>query len=211
MTPPITFPPNAFLRENEEDDGLFYAMPRRVVHIDDAARAALTRLYGALLPPRGIVLDLMASWRSHLPDSFAGTAIGLGLNRDEMADNPQLSQAIVQDVNRDPGLPFNDAAFDAALCAVSVQYLTRPVEVFREVWRTLKPEAPFVISFSNRCFPEKAVALWHAATDRQHVAVVVAYFEASGGLGQGWRDLVDTAHEPPDGDPLWVVLALKAG
>jgi hypothetical protein len=85
------------------------------------------------------------------------------------------------------------------------------VEVFREVWRTLKPEAPFVVSFSNRCFPEKAVALWHAASDRQHVAVVVAYFEASAGLGQGWRDLIDTAHEPPAGDPLWVVWALKAG
>jgi SAM-dependent methyltransferase len=211
MGPPITFPPNAFLRENEEDDERFYTMPRRVVHIDDAARAALTRFYGAVVPPRGSVLDLMASWRSHLPDSFAGSAIGLGLNRDEMADNPQLSQAIVQDVNRDPRLPFTDAAFDAVLCAVSVQYLTRPVEVFREVWRTLKPQGPFVVSFSNRCFSEKAVALWHAASDRQHVAVVVAYFEASGGLGQAWSELIDTAHEPPGGDPLWIVAALKAG
>jgi SAM-dependent methyltransferase len=211
MGPPITFPSNAFLRENEEDDEVFYTMPRRVVHIDDAARAALTRLYGALVPPRGSVLDLMASWRSHLPATFAGSAVGLGLNRDEMGDNPQLSQAIVQNVNRDPRLPFNDAAFDAVLCAVSVQYLTHPVEVFREVWRTLKPQAPFVVSFSNRCFPEKAVALWRAASDRQHVAVVVAYFEASGGLGQSWHDLIETAHEPSAGDPLWVVWALKAG
>jgi hypothetical protein len=79
------------------------------------------------------------------------------------------------------------------------------------VWRTLKPQAPFVVSFSNRCFPEKAVALWRAASDRQHVAVVVAYFEASGGLGPCWQDLVETAHEPPAGGPLWVVWALKAG
>jgi SAM-dependent methyltransferase len=209
MVPPIAFPPHAFRRENEEDDRLFYAMPRRVVHIDDAARAALTRLYGALVPPGGCVLDLLASWRSHLPTTFTGTAIGLGLNRDEMADNPQLGQAVVQDVNREPRLPFNDTAFDAALCAVSVQYLTQPVEVFREVWRTLKPEAPFVVSFSNRCFPEKAVAVWRAASDHQHLAVVVAYFEASGGLGQGWRDILEFAHEPPTGDPLWVVWALK--
>jgi SAM-dependent methyltransferase len=207
---PIAFPPGAFRRENEEEDSLFYAFPRRVVHLDDAARAALTRLYGALVPPRGCVLDLMASWRSHMPAPFTGTVLGIGLNREEMADNPQLSQALVHDVNREPRLPFNDGAFDAALCAVSVQYLTQPVEVFREVWRTLRPGAPFVVSFSNRCFPEKAVALWRAASDHQHLALIVAYFEAAGGVGRSWSDLTEFAHEPPAGDPLWVVWALRA-
>jgi hypothetical protein len=203
------FPPGAFRRENEEDDRLFYAWPRRVVHLDAPAVAALSQLYGLLVPPGGCVLDLMASWRSHLPPSFAGTAIGLGINRQEMQENPQLRQAIVQDLNREPTLPFNDAAFDAVLCAVSVQYLTRPVEIFREVRRTLRLGGFFIVSFSNRCFPEKAIALWRAANDQQHVALVVAYFDASGGLGRAWGEVSEYAHTPPAGDPLYTVWAAR--
>src|SRR5262249_1392937 len=202
----IVFPAGAFRRMNEDDDRLFYTVPRRVVHIDDEAIAALGGLYAALVPPAATVLDLRGSWRSHLAPSFRGTVIGLGLNRDEMRDNPRLAQGIVHDLNREPALPFNDAAFDAAVCAVSVQYLTHPVEVFRDVARCLKPGAPFVVSFSNRCFPEKAVALGHAADDRQHVAIVTAYFAASGVFGS-----VDQwAHTPEARDPLYAVWASRA-
>jgi len=206
VTKAIEFPPGAFRRFNEDDDLLFYAQPRRVVHIDDGAIAALVGLYAALVPPAATVLDLMASWRSHLPSSFAGTVIGLGLNADEMRDNPRLAQGIVHDLNRAPTLPFNDGAFDAALCAVSVQYLTRPVEVFREAARCLKPRAPFILSFSNRCFPDKAVALWHAADDHQHVSIVTAYFAASA----AFADVHEWANPLPAGDPLYAVWAARA-
>jgi SAM-dependent methyltransferase len=209
MAPSLAFPPGAFRRENEEDDRLFYASPRRVVHLDAPAIDALSGLYGLLVPARACVLDLMASWRSHLPPSFAGTIIGLGLNRQEMQENPGLREAVVQDLNREPTLPFNDAAFDAAVCAVSVQYLTRPVDVFQEVRRTLKPDGLFIVSFSNRCFPEKAVALWRAANDSQHVALVVRYFDASGGLGGAWSQVSEYAHTPPAGDPLYAVWAAR--
>jgi SAM-dependent methyltransferase len=208
---PLAFPPGAFRRIDEEDDRAFYAIPRRVVHIDEAAVAALARLYAELIPRRGCVLDLMASWRSHLPASFTGTLIGLGMNRAEMLDNPQLAQGIVHDVNREPALPLGDDAFDAALCAVSIQYLTRPVEVFRDVQRTLRPGAPFIVSFSNRCFPEKAVALWRVATDAQHISIVTAYFVVSDETGRGWGQLYERAHTPPGGDPLYVVWGTKTG
>jgi SAM-dependent methyltransferase len=201
----LDFPPGAFRRFNEDDDRLFYAQARLVVHLDEPALAALTRLYGLVVPPTGCVLDLMASWRSHLPPWFEGTVIGLGLNHEEMRDNPRLGQALVHDVNREPTLPFNDQAFDAAVCSVSVQYLVRPVEVFREVRRALKPGAPLVVAFSNRCFPEKAVALWHAANDAQHVAIVTAYFQAAG----GFEGLAEFAHTPATGDPLYAVWGLR--
>ena len=206
---PPPFPPGAFQREDEDPDPEFYAMPRRVVHIDDGAIAALGAVYEALVPAQGCVLDLMGSWRSHLPVSFTGELIGLGLNGAEMADNPQIRQAVVHDLNRDPTLPFADEAFDAAVCAVSVQYLTRPVEVFREVRRALRPRAPFIVSFSNRCFPQKAVALWLAATDEQHVAIVAAYFRGSDGDETGWSELSVHAHRPPGGDPLYAVWGTK--
>ncbi len=201
------FPPAAYAREDDSSDGSFYANPRKVVHIDDGAIAALGRLYADVLPSGGRLLDLMSSWRSHLPAGFAaGEVVGLGLNADEMADNPQLARALVHDVNDDPRLPFGDAEFDGAMCAVSVQYVLHPLRLFRDVRRVLRPGAPFVVSFSNRCFPTKAVAVWLSATDQQHLTLVRAYFEAAG----GWTDTKEEDRSPgDDGDPLYAVWARR--
>ena len=129
--------------------------------------------------------------------------VGLGLNAEEMADNPQLTRAIVHDVNGDPRLPFGDEAFDGAMCAVSIQYVIHPVLLLREVRRVLRPGAPVVVSFSNRCFPTKAVAVWLDTTDQQHARLVRAYFETAG----GWVDVKDEDRSPGPGDPLYAVWA----
>jgi len=199
------FPPEAYAREDESPDDHFYRGPRRVVHIDDGAIAALGRLYAGALPAGGRLLDLLSSWRSHLPDGFrAGEVVGLGLNAEEMADNPQLARTVVHDVNRDPRLPFGDGEFDGAMCAVSIQYVIHPRLVFREVRRVLRPGAPFVVSFSNRCFPTKAVAVWLGTTGRQHLRLVRSYFEGAG----GWTDVAEEDRSPADnGDPLYAVWA----
>lgn len=200
-------PAAAFARDDETPDVRFYAGPRKVVHIDDEAIAALGRLYAVVLPTGGRLLDLMSSWRSHLPaDHHAREVVGLGLNAEEMADNPQLTRFVVHDVNRDPRLPFGDGEFDGATCAVSIQYVTHPLLFLREVYRILRPGAPFVVAFSNRCFPTKAVAVWLAATDQQHVALVRSYFAAAG----GWVDVRAEDRSAGDGDPLYAVWA-RAG
>jgi SAM-dependent methyltransferase len=199
-------PPAAYARDDESADARFYVVPRRVVHLDEGAIAALGRLYADVLSSRGRLLDLMSSWRSHLPAVVAPrVVIGLGLNAEEMADNPQLTGAVVHDVNANPGLPFRDALFDGALCAVSIQYVLHPVQLFRAVHRVLRPGAPFVVSFSNRCFPTKAVAVWLRSSDAQHVALVRAYFERAG----GWRDISTEDRSPGDGDPLYTVWARR--
>lgn len=202
------FPPAAFEREDESADDRFYAFPRKVVHIDDGAIAALGRLYSEVLPRRGRLLDLMSSWRSHLPESLdAAEVVGLGLNADEMADNPQLSSHVVHDVNTAPRLPFDDARFDAAMCAVSIQYVLHPVRLLREVRRVLMPGAPFVVSFSNRCFATKAVVVWLGTSDAEHVTLVRAYFEAAG----GWGDVRAEDRSPGGGDPLYALWARRLG
>ena len=200
--------PAAYAREDESTDDEFYLLPRKVVHIDDGAIAALGRLYAEVLPAHGRLLDAMSSWRSHLSEGFhAADVVGLGMNAEEMADNPRLARFVVHDVNRDPHLPFGDAEFDGAMCAVSVQYLTHPLRVFREVARVLRPGAPFVVSFSNRCFPTKAVAAWLYANDEQHVELVRSYLEAAG----GFVDLKDEDRSPGGyGDPLYAVWARAA-
>jgi SAM-dependent methyltransferase len=201
-------PEAAYGRDDESADSEFYVVPRKVVHIDDGAIAALGRLYTEVIPTGGRLLDLMSSWRSHLPEGFpAAEVVGLGMNAEEMADNPQLTRFVVHDVNREPTLPFGDGAFDGAMCAVSVQYLIHPVRTFREVRRVLRPGAPFVVSFSNRCFPTKAVAVWLDTTDGQHLTLVRSYFDAAGGFSD-----VTTEDRSPGGygDPLYALWARAA-
>ena len=194
-----------YARDDESSDDRFYVAPRKVVHIDHGAITALGHLYSEVLPTDGRLLDLMSSWRTHLPESFrAAEVVGLGLNAEEMADNPQLTSYVVHDVNRDPRLPFGNEEFDGAMCAVSIQYVTHPLLVFREVRRALRPGAPFVVSFSNRCFPTKAVAVWLDTTDQQHLTLVRAYFEAAG----GWMDATEEDRSPRGNvDPLYAVWA----
>jgi SAM-dependent methyltransferase len=192
-----------FARVDPSDDAVFYAFPRKVVHLEPGAIEALRREYGRLLPPNGTVLDLMSSWRSHLPSGL-GPVVGLGMNADEMADNPQLDRWVVHDLNREPALPFEDESFDAAVCAVSMQYLTRPLEVVADVRRVLRPGGPFCASFSNRCFPTKAVAIWLGNDGEGHRLLVRSYLEATAFL-----DVEDHALPTPD-DPLFVVTGRRA-
>ena len=202
------FTPAAYAREDESPDDRFYSFPRRVVHIDDGAIAALGGLYAEVLPAGGRLLDLMSSWRSHLPAAFeAREVVGLGLNAEEMADNPQLTRLVVHDLNRDPRLPFGPGEFDGAMCAVSIQYVLHPLRLFREVRRVLRTGSPFVVSFSNRCFPTKAVAVWLDSTDQHHMMLVRSYFEAAG----GWKDATVEDRSPGGyGDPLYAVWARTA-
>ncbi len=223
MTSSTRLPPNYFVRHDEQEDELFYGFPRKVVHIDEQAIASLTHVFRELLPPSGKYLDLMSSWRSHLPAGLHPAAVvGLGMNAAEMADNPQLDSHVVHNLNRNPQLPFADAEFDAAFCTVSVQYLTQPIAVFQDVARVLKPGAPFVVAFSNRCFPQKAVAIWQSCNDEQHVQLVGHYFTDAGGwqAPNTWSNLPESSPpaESPTGqtpslgvDPLFVVWALKEG
>jgi SAM-dependent methyltransferase len=202
--------PEHFRRVDEKDDSEFYAEARLVTHIDDAAIAAATRFYGQVLPGGGEVLDLMTSWVSHLPADHDYAAVaGLGMNAEELIRNPQLSEYVVHDLNLQPELPFEDERFDGAIVTVSVQYLTSPVEVFAEVGRVLKPGAPFVVTYSNRCFPTKAVAIWQMLGDREHADLVGLYFRLAGCFGAS--QAVDLSPHPGSSDPLYAVWARSLG
>ena len=199
--------PEHFRRVDESEDSLFYREARLVTHIDDAAIAAVSMFYGELIAPGSQVLDLMSSWISHLPPGLALAGVaGLGMNAAELDENPVLTERMVQNLNANPVLPWGTGRFDAAICTVSVQYLTDPSEVFAEVGRVLKPGAPFAVAYSNRCFPTKAVAIWQALNSRDHAELIGLYFRLSGKFEQAQAFDIS----PGSGsDPMFVVVGRK--
>jgi SAM-dependent methyltransferase len=179
------------------------------VHIDDDAIATVGRLFRDFIPPHSAVLDLMSSWRSHWPQGHPkARMVGLGLNAVEMADNPDLDEFVVHNINENPTLPFEDETFDATVITVSVQYLTRPVETFQQVNRILRPGGIFIVTFSNRLFPTKAVRIWRNTSDRSHLELVASYMDYAGNFEDIKGGLANPQQSPPS-DPLFVVMGRK--
>jgi SAM-dependent methyltransferase len=204
------FPAEAFRRYDESPDEEFYRLPRFVTHIDDRAIAAVTQLYREFFPAGGEILDLMSSWISHLPPEVDyRRVIGLGMNETELRRNERLDAYVVHNLNRASELPFGDAEFDGCGICVSIDYLTRPVEVLREVGRVLQVGAPVVITFSNRCFPTKAVAIWHQLDDKGHMLLVERYLEDAGNFTNVLS--LDRSPRRLFTDPLYAVIGESAG
>ncbi|KAL1523130.1 hypothetical protein AB1Y20_018086 [Prymnesium parvum] len=225
-----------FSRLDESADIQFYSSPRFVTHIDDGAIAALTAYYKRELPEGSDLLDMCSSWISHLPDDVTyGKAVGVGMNARELEANPRLTEFVQADLNRQPQLSFPDATFDAVLCAVSIDYLVKPLEILREVHRVLRPGGRAIFSFSDRFFPSKAIKMWLQADDEGRQRITASYFMYA--PAGGWTDV--TAETLPEakrvaapkqegflgallnldaaissfisrGDPMFVVSAVKA-
>ncbi len=202
-------PKDAFRKEDEAPDHIFYTAPRFDTHIDAKATAAVTELYRGLFPAGGTILDLMSSWVSHLPrDVTYRDVIGHGMNELELKANPRFSRFFLQDLNENQKLPLEDTSVDAAAICVSIQYLQQPVAVLREVARVLKKDAPLAITFSNRCFPTKAVAIWQALDDAGHQRLVALYLAEA-----GFAQIENLTLIPPGqgSDPLYAVIGRAAG
>lgn len=181
------FQPQDFSRQDESTDTQFYDSPRFCFHVDDQAVAALTRYYSSAFREweKPAILDICASHVSHFPEDvaeYAGRRVALGMNEVELSQNKQVSEYVVKDLNADPSLPFEDSSFDIVTNVVSIDYLTQPMQVCKEVARVLKPGGAAMFALSNRCFPTKAVNIWLKTNDLEHVYVVGSYFHYAGGF-----------------------------
>lgn len=199
-------PAELFARADEEPDSVFYAVPRFVTHIDDDAIAAVGALYEEL-GIDGDVLDLMSSWVSHFRTRPRHLTV-LGMSRAELEANAQAAAVIVHDLNREPRIPLEAESLDDVVCCVSVDYLTKPVEVFRDVARVLRPGGRFVCTFSNRLFPTKAIRAWLYSGDEDHCAIVAEYFRRSQVFGPATAARRTPLDHP--GDPLYAVWSTDA-
>jgi SAM-dependent methyltransferase len=209
VTPPddryATFPPGFFSRTDDTVDTRFYSQPRLVMHIDDGAVNAISDLYDELGLHEGHVLDLMSSWVSHFRTAPKQLTV-LGMNEFELSRNPQATAIVVHDLNIDPALPLEGASVDHVTCVVSIDYLTRPIEVLADAARVVRPGGHIVITFSNRCFPTKAIHGWLHTDDETHCAIVSTYLQRAG----GWADITAQRRPTPRGaDPLYAVTARR--
>lgn len=195
----------------------FYAYPRFVTHVDEGFIEQLTQLYRSQLAPQTRILDLMSSWVSHLPEEMEFAQVeGHGMNAEELAKNPRLDHYFVQNLNENPQLDFEDGSFDAVLIAVSVQYLQYPEAVFSEIARILKPGGVVIISFSNRMFYQKAIAIWREGSDLAHINLVKSYLQSTSGFSEA-QVIARTSNLPSflqmlgiaTADPFYAVLARR--
>jgi len=206
----------SFHRNDPGPDSDFYTKDRFVHHIDDQARQNLAAMYQTFVQPEENVLDLMAGWESHIPDTLDPLSLhGIGLNANELINNPKLTGHTVQDLNTNPSLAFNDNTFDSVVCSLSVEYLTDPITIFKEVARVLKPGGNFIVSFSNRWFPEKNIRIWEDLHDFERLGLVTEYFlksdrykEISTISSRGYPRPYDDGHFPQLllSDPLYAVI-----
>lgn len=163
------------------DDAAFYAQPRLVDHLDRKALEQWRELTGRFVSNESVVLDLMASHDSHLPECVQpARLVGLGMNAAELDNNSRLTERIIHDLNAEPRLPFYAEEFDVVLCALSIEYLVRPEAVLREVARALKPGGTCMVSFSARWFPPKAVNPWPTLHPFARVAWVLRHLQRAG-------------------------------
>jgi SAM-dependent methyltransferase len=210
-----------FARGDASPDRQFYARPRLVSHIDRTASAVIAELYRQWITDGARVLDLMASWDSHLPATRRVTQlIGLGMNEEELAHNARMDDYRVHDLNDDSRLPFESGSFDAVICTVSMEYLVKPFEVVAEVARVLKPGGRFIVTFSNRWFPPKAVRIWELLHDYERVGMVLEYFLRNGSFSGLHSWSLRGLPRPEDdkyadrlslSDPVYAVCGIRCG
>ena len=213
---------DSFSRLDESDDSIFYATDRFVQHLDSLALSTAEKIIQELvIEETPAILDLMAGWDSHIPPPIqAEKVVGLGLNRNELSRNEALTDWVYHDLNKEPSLPFPDNTFDAVLNVVSVDYITRPLEVFREVGRILKPGGLYLVIFSNRMFEQKAVNIWRQLGEEERVVLVEEFFNRAGiftspevFVSKGKVRPKDDkyAHLGIPSDPIYAVYAEKVG
>ncbi|KAF2006093.1 hypothetical protein P154DRAFT_423242 [Amniculicola lignicola CBS 123094] len=203
-----------FRRADETPDSRFYTTSRiDVNHIDDLAIDRLSRYYAMTLPHHGVILDLCTSWTSHFPTEILNAVEqrelvvhGVGMNDAEMAHNPSLNAGwSVCDLNITPDFPTLQTPYDAAMCVVSVDYLTRPTEVLTHLRGHMHPGAMVHIVVSERCFPTKAVKLWLRLNPDERLQTVGDFLHFS-----GYTNIEIVHLSPASGfsmmyDTIWVV------
>eukprot|EP00238_Polyblepharides_amylifera_P006326 CAMPEP_0196582066 /NCGR_PEP_ID=MMETSP1081-20130531/37321_1 /TAXON_ID=36882 /ORGANISM="Pyramimonas amylifera, Strain CCMP720" /LENGTH=294 /DNA_ID=CAMNT_0041902539 /DNA_START=192 /DNA_END=1076 /DNA_ORIENTATION=+ len=196
-----------FARDDPSPDLHFYSTPRLQQHIDPGARSAIRQYLETHLQERDAILDVCSSWVSHLPPGYAARGakvIGIGMNKEELSQNPELSSYIAKDLNApllesqdsEPPIPLPSKSIDVVTCHVSIDYLVRPLEVTRDMFRVLRPGGSVLLFFSNRFFPTKVVNIWKVSNDAGRIWIAGSYLHYAGFINIEGIQLETTGRDP---------------
>ena len=202
-------------KEDHDDDSLFYSQPRFAYHLDEAFRSRLSKLYSDYILDDSVVLDLMSSWVSHLPNNKKyKQVIGHGMNQAELERNKQLDSFWIQNLNLNQKLPFDDSTIDVCLMAAAWQYLQYPEDIAAELRRIIKRNGLLIVSFSNRAFWSKTPLIWRDGSDSQHINYIKAILTS-----EGWSKFTVVAETTSAkgirsffgqiGDPFFSIIAIN--
>ena len=155
------------------DDKIFYNQPRYVNHLSISFRNRLTKLYSEYLCAHHVVLDLMSSWVSHLPNNKRYKyVIGHGMNEAELKSNNRLEKYWVQNLNKTQNMPIENSTVDIGLIVAGWQYLQYPEKVSLELSRIMKKDSLLIVSFSNRAFWTKSPNIWTNSSELERIEYV---------------------------------------
>jgi len=158
---------------DESNDKEFYSEPKFVYHLDSNFRNCLSSIYKNEINDSSIILDLMSSWDSYLPQGKKyKKVIGHGLNEKELKKNNALNSFWIQNFNTNQNIHLDSESINYCLMVAGWQYLQYPENLTKEIARILSTEGKFIISFSNRAFWHKAPNIWTNSTDEERLKYV---------------------------------------
>jgi SAM-dependent methyltransferase len=123
------------------------------------------------------VLELVSEPVSLLPGELRYSSKEMLVINEEMITSKEIA------------LSYPDNSFDAVSITSGVQYFIEPKDIFREVWRVLKPEGRCFVSFLTK-FPAselKPTRMWTTMNDEQKIWIVGSYFHYA--ADEGWSSI----------------------
>lgn len=112
-----------------------------------------------------------------------------------------------------------EGIYDAAICTLSMEYMTEPIETLKRIAEHLQPGSPIVIGFTNHFDEKLAIDGWIDMHDFERMGLVLEYLRQAGlddaaktySMRNDWRPKDDPLFLETRGvsDPVYVVVGHK--
>lgn len=154
--------------------------------------AAFQNHISYFVQPSTSLLEIGAQQGSVLPigaQNFQGTNVKYLALTDNALRGMSTTKWAVNDDSDKVVLPYSDAMFDTIIVSSGIESFTNPRDVFREIWRVLKPNGKCIVCFAGKPNIDglQPVKMWTTMTNEQKIWIVGSYYQYS--AFEGWVDI----------------------